>query len=118
MANIHLLFQIIIISLNHSFLVLVQVNKVQLIIKLETLSATVTIDGRVGEYYTDDTTVYTKIPTRLIDTPQAITSVSPQLILDSAATDADDVYRYSAGVSDSTYSAVTFRGFTQRETLF
>ncbi len=89
-----------------------------LIIKLEVLTATVTVDGRIGEYHTDDTTVYTKIPTRLIDTPQAITSVSPQLILDSAATDVDDIYRYSAGVSDATYSAVTFRGFTQRETLF
>ncbi len=90
----------------------------QLIIVLERLTATVNIEGRIGEYHTDDTTVYTKIPTRLIDTPQAITSVSPQLILDSAATDVDDVYRFSAGLNESTYSSVVFRGFTQRETLF
>ena len=55
-------------------------NATPLIIKVERLTATVDVDGRIGDYHTDDTTVFTKIPTRLIDTPQAITSVSPQLI--------------------------------------
>lgn len=89
-----------------------------LAVKLEILSEIVKVDGRIGEYHTDDTTVYTKIPTRLIDTPQSITSVSPQLILDSAATDGEDIYRFSAGLNSSPYSSVVFRGFTQRETLF
>lgn len=86
--------------------------------KLERLTETVQVIGRISEYHTDDTTVAAKIPTRLIDTPQAITSISPQLILDSAATDDKDIYRHAAGLNQSTYSAVVFRGFTQRETLF
>ena len=87
-------------------------------VKLEQMTATVEVVGRISEYHTDDTTTYTKIPTLLIDTPQSITSISPQLILDSAATDGEDVYRHAAGLNQSTYSAVIFRGFTQRETLF
>ena len=86
--------------------------------RLELLSASVDVIGRLGEYHTDDTTVATKIPARLIDTPQSIASVSPQMIADRAATDVNDIYKAVAGLNQTTYSAVVFRGFTQRETLF
>lgn len=85
---------------------------------LENLTETVEIVGRLSEYHTDDTTVATKFPTRLIDTPQSITSISPQIIADRAATDVNDIYKNVAGLNQTTYSAVVFRGFTQRETLF
>lgn len=85
---------------------------------LETLAEMVEVVGRLSEYHTDDTTVAAKVPTRLIDTPQSITSISPQLIADRAATDVSDIYRNVAGLNQTTYSAVVFRGFTQRETLF
>lgn len=85
---------------------------------LQTLSETVNIVGRISEYHTDDTTVATKIPTRLIDTPQSISSISPQIIADREATDVNDIYKNVAGLNQTTYSAVVFRGFTQRETLF
>jgi iron complex outermembrane recepter protein len=87
-------------------------------ITLQTLAETVNVVGRVSEYHTDDTTVATKIPTRLIDTPQSITSISPQIIADRLATDVNDIYKNVAGLNQTTYSAVVFRGFTQRETLF
>lgn len=86
--------------------------------RLENLTETVEVVGRISEYHTDDTTVATKIPTRLIDTPQAIASVSPQMIADRLATDVNDIYKSVAGLNQTTYSAVVFRGFTQRETLF
>jgi iron complex outermembrane recepter protein len=87
-------------------------------ITLQTLSETVDVIGRISEYHTDDTTVATKIPTRLLDTPQSITSISPQMITDRMATDVNDIYKNVAGLNQTTYSAVVFRGFTQRETLF
>ncbi len=87
-------------------------------ITLQTLSETVDVVGRISEYHTEDTTVATKIPTRLIDTPQSITSISPQMITDRMATDVNDIYKNVAGLNQTTYSAVVFRGFTQRETLF
>lgn len=86
--------------------------------RLEILSETVEIVGRLSEYHTDDTTAAAKIPTRLIDTPQSITSISPQIIADRLATDVNDIYKNVAGLNQTTYSAVVFRGFTQRETLF
>ena len=85
---------------------------------LETLSETVDVVGRISEYHTDNTTVATKIPALLIDTPQSITSISPQIIADRSATDVNDIYKNVAGLNQTTYSAVVFRGFTQRETLF
>ncbi len=87
-------------------------------IMLQALSETVNVVGRISEYHTEDTTVATKIPTRLIDTPQSITSISPQMIADREATDVNDIYKNVAGLNQTTYSAVVFRGFTQRETLF
>lgn len=87
-------------------------------IKMQTLSETVNVVGRISEYHTEDTTVATKIPTRLIDTPQSITSISPQIIADREATDVNDIYKNVAGLNQTTYSTVVFRGFTQRETLF
>ena len=85
---------------------------------LQTLSETVNVVGRISEYHTEDTTVATKIPTRLIDTPQSITSISPQMIADRQATEVNDIYKSIAGLNQTTYSAVVFRGFTQREILF
>jgi iron complex outermembrane receptor protein len=93
-------------------------GEVSVDLTLQTLSETVNVVGRISEYHTEDTTVATKIPTRLIDTPQSITSVSPQIISDRMATDVSDVYKNVAGLNQTTYSAVVFRGFTQRETLF
>lgn len=87
-------------------------------VTLQTVAATVEIVGRVSEYHTEDATVATKIPTRLIDTPQSITSVSPQQIADRQAVDVNDIYKSIAGLNQTTYSAVVFRGFTQREILF
>lgn len=87
-------------------------------ITLQTLAETVNVVGRISEYHTEDATVATKIPTRLIDTPQSITSISPQMIADRQATDVNDIYKSIAGLNQTTYSAVVFRGFTQREILF
>lgn len=87
-------------------------------ITLQTLAETVNVVGRISEYHTEDTTVATKIPTRLIDTPQSIASISPQMIADRQATDVNDIYKSIAGLNQTTYSAVVFRGFTQREILF
>lgn len=91
---------------------------VEVSISLATLSETVNVVGRISEYHTDDATVATKIPTLLIDTPQSITSISPQMIADRNATDVNDIYKNVAGLNQTTYSSVVFRGFTQRETLF
>lgn len=87
-------------------------------IALQNLAATVDVVGRISEYHTEDATVATKIPTRLIDTPQSIASISPQLIADRQAVDVNDIYKSIAGLNQTTYSAVVFRGFTQREILF
>ncbi len=104
--------------LPHSQNITVSAGENPVEIKLQTLSETVNVVGRISEYHTEDTTVATKIPTRLIDTPQSITSISPQMIADREATDVNDIYKNVAGLNQTTYSAVIFRGFTQRETLF
>lgn len=87
-------------------------------VTLQTLAETVNIVGRISEYHTEDATAATKIPTRLIDAPQSIVSVSPQQIADRQAVDVGDIYKSIAGLNQTTYSAVVFRGFTQREILF
>lgn len=72
--------------------------------------------GRAQEFYrVDDSSLATKTPTALLDTPQAVQVLTAQLIEDQAAREITDLYRSISGVTFFSYSGVTARGFRQDE---
>lgn len=72
--------------------------------------------GRAQEFYrVDGSSLATRTPTALIDTPQAVQVLTAQLIEDQAAREITDLYRSISGVTFFSYSGVTARGFRQDE---
>lgn len=88
----------------------------------ETSSAdqdTITVYGRaLSLYRANETSLATKTPTAIDDTPQSIQVLPQQLIEDQGARQVTDLYRSISGVSQYSYSGVTFRGFRQDEILY
>ncbi|VUD56327.1 Ferrichrome-iron receptor [Thalassocella blandensis] len=79
----------------------------------------VLVIGRAQQFYLEKTsTVGTKTDTDILDVPQSIQVLSSQLIADQAARDITDLYRSIAGVSEFSYSGVTFRGFRDSDNVF
>ena len=77
------------------------------------------IQGRAQLFYLDTgTTVGTKTDTDLMQLPLSAQVLSKQLIIDQAARDITDMYRSIAGVSEFSYSGVTFRGFRDDSNVF
>ena len=72
--------------------------------------------GRAQTFYqVKESSIGTKTDTPLIDIPQSIQVLPRQLIEDQAARQITDLYRSISGVSQFSYSGVTFRGFRQDE---
>lgn len=72
--------------------------------------------GRAQEFYrVNDSSLATRTPTALIDTPQAVQVLTEQLIEDQAAREITDLYRSISGITFFSYSGVTARGFRQDE---
>lgn len=75
--------------------------------------------GRAQQFYLDSkTTIGTKTDADILDIPLSAQVISKQLIIDQAARDITDLYRSIAGVSEFSYSGVTFRGFRDSSNVF
>ena len=75
--------------------------------------------GRAQQFYLDNnTSIGTKTDADLLDIPLSAQVLSKQLIIDQAARDITDLYRSIAGVSEFSYSGVTFRGFRDDGNVF
>lgn len=79
----------------------------------------VRVIGRAQQFYLENTTALgSKIELDVIDLPQSVQVLTEQLIIDLAARDITDLYRSIAGVSEFSYSGVTFRGFRDSSNVF
>ncbi|WP_448556738.1 TonB-dependent siderophore receptor [Thalassotalea montiporae] len=77
------------------------------------------VTGRAQQFYLDtNTSVGTKAPADIIDLPMSVDVITNQLIVDQAARNITDLYRSIAGVSEFSYSGVTFRGFRDDANVF
>ncbi|HMV84493.1 MAG TPA: TonB-dependent receptor [Blastocatellia bacterium] len=86
--------------------------------RLERVRASVDVVADLAEYRVEEMTTATRTSTRLIDLPQSVQVFPNQLIEDRAITEGNDLFRNVSGINQNTYSAMTFRGFTQREILY
>ncbi|MCW8127257.1 TonB-dependent siderophore receptor [Microbulbifer halophilus] len=83
------------------------------------LEEEIVVTGRAQEFYLEsETRVGTKVATDIMDIPQSVQVLSAQLMRDQAARQVTDLYRAVAGVSEFSYSGVTFRGFRDDANVF
>lgn len=79
----------------------------------------IVVSGRAQTYYlADGTSIGTKTPTTFLEVPQSIQVLTRQLIDDQAARETIDLYRSVSGVTQFSYSGVTFRGFRQDQVRY
>ncbi len=79
----------------------------------------VVVKGRATEFYLEKTTdIGSKTDIDIMSLPQSVQILNEQLIHDQAARDITDLYRSIAGVSEFSYSGVTFRGFRDSGNVF
>ena len=77
------------------------------------------VTGRAQQFYLDSNTrVGTKTDADIMEIPLSVQVLTHQLIADQAARDITDLYRSIAGVSEFSYSGVTFRGFRDDANVF
>lgn len=80
---------------------------------------TIEVLGRAQQFYLNQQTqVGTKVAADMMDIPLSAQVLTKQLITDQAARDITDLYRSIAGVSEFSYSGVTFRGFRDDDNVF
>jgi iron complex outermembrane receptor protein len=87
-------------------------------LELQTVQTAVDIRERIDDFLATSSVSVSKSPESLMNIPYAIQVLPKALFDDRAAQDIKSLYRNIGGVTDSAYSAMTFRGFTQREVLF
>jgi iron complex outermembrane receptor protein len=87
-------------------------------IRLFTIQTSIEVRERSDSFLATSSVSVTKSPQALIDLPYAVQVIPKALLEDRAIQDIKDLYRNISGVTDSPYSAMTVRGFTQREVLF
>lgn len=75
-----------------------------------------TVVGRLSDYV-EATSSASRTSAPLLDIPQAIEVLPARLLADIGAVDTKDLYKFMSGVTDSPYSMVVVRGFSQREVL-
>jgi len=79
----------------------------------------VVVTGRAKDYYLETrTSVGSKLELEILELPQSAQVLTEQLIIDQAARDITDLYRSIAGVTEFSYSGVTFRGFRDSDNVF
>jgi iron complex outermembrane receptor protein len=99
-------------ALIQSSLARASINDLEEIEKIEVM-------GRAKQFYLDSkTSIGTKTDADILDIPLSAQVLSKQLISDQAARDITDLYRSIAGVSEFSYSGVTFRGFRDSDNVF
>ncbi|MDZ7784709.1 MAG: TonB-dependent receptor plug domain-containing protein [Halioglobus sp.] len=79
----------------------------------------VIVYGRAKQFYLQQkTSVGSKLDLDLLQLPQSAQVLTEQLMLDQAARATTDLYRSIAGVSEFSFSGVTFRGFRDSDNVF
>ena len=79
----------------------------------------IVVRGRAQEFYLAKASrIGAKMEMDLMDLPQSAQILNEQLILDQAARNITHLYRDVAGVSEFSYSGVTFRGFRDSGNVF
>ncbi|SHO54537.1 TonB-dependent siderophore receptor [Vibrio quintilis] len=79
----------------------------------------ITVYGRaLSVYRAENTSLATRTPTPIEEVPLSVQVLPQQLIEDQGARQITDMYRSVSGVSQFSYSYVTFRGFRQDEILY
>ncbi|BFT30897.1 TonB-dependent receptor [Alteromonas sp. D210916BOD_24] len=77
------------------------------------------VTGRAQQFYLDSNTrIGTKTNADIMEIPLSVQVLTHQLIADQAARDITDLYRSIAGVSEFSYSGITFRGFRDDANVF
>jgi iron complex outermembrane recepter protein len=87
-------------------------------IQLEKITASIDVVASLKEYHLEESSVATRTNVRLIDLPQSVQVFPNQLIEDRAILEGNELFRNVSGLNQNVYSAMTFRGFTQREILY
>lgn len=87
-------------------------------IRLEKITASMDVVASLKEYHLEESGVATRVNARLIDVPMSVQVFPNQLIEDRAILEGNELFRNVSGMNQNTYSAMTFRGFTQREILY
>jgi len=85
---------------------------------LEKISDSVDVVASLKEYHLEESGVATRVNARLIDVPMSVQVFPNQLIEDRAILEGNELFRNVSGMNQNVYSAMTFRGFTQREILY
>lgn len=79
----------------------------------------IVVRGRAQEFYlVNQSRIGTKTDMDLMDLPQSVQILNERLIIDQAARNITHLYRDVAGVSEFSYSGVTFRGFRDSGNVF
>lgn len=86
--------------------------------RLEKIAASIDVVASLKEYHLEESSVATRVNARLIDLPLSVQIFPNQLIEDRAILEGNELFRNVSGMNQNTYSAMTFRGFTQREILY
>ena len=89
-----------------------------LVVRMETIQTTIEVREASPDFLATASVSVTKSPVNLIDLPYAVQVIPKALLEDRNIQDMKDLYRNISGLTDSPYSAMTLRGFTQREVLF
>ncbi|MXP26737.1 TonB-dependent siderophore receptor [Altererythrobacter indicus] len=71
------------------------------------------VTGRAESLYSVDETSVARGMSDPLNVPQSVTVINQALISDQGARDATDLYRNIAGITNFSYSTITFRGFRQ-----
>lgn len=87
-------------------------------IVLQTVQTAVDVRAVADDFLATSSVSVSKSPQNIVDLPYAVQVLPKALFDDRAIQDIKNVYRHVSGITDSAYSAMTFRGFTQREVLF
>jgi iron complex outermembrane receptor protein len=87
-------------------------------VRMALITASIDVVASLKEYHLEDSSIATRVNTRLIDLPQSVQIFPNQLIEDRAILEGNELFRNISGLNQNTYSSMTFRGFTQREILF
>jgi iron complex outermembrane receptor protein len=86
--------------------------------EMKTVQTAVDVREQLDDFLATASVSISKSPENLLNSPYAIQVLPKALFDDRATQDIKSLYRNISGVTDSAYSAMTFRGFTQREVLF
>ncbi len=87
-------------------------------IRLEKITASVDVVASLKEYHLEESNIAMRVNSRLIDVPMSVQVFPNQLIEDRAILEGNELFRNVSGMNQNAYSAMTFRGFTQREILY